>query len=56
MTDVVRGSMAEKDVVSEFMDFIAQKFKGNEKAEISHLLDKLIGMKFNNDQADRRTG
>lgn len=56
MTDVVRGNISKKDVASEFMDSIAQKFKGNEKAEIFHSLDKLIGMKFNNDLTDRRTG
>ena len=47
MTDVVRGSVPEKETASEYMEAIAQKFKENEKAEVSQLLDKLIGMKFN---------
>lgn len=53
MTDVVRGSIAEKDTASEFMNAIAQKYKENEKAEISQLLDKLIGMKFNPSESVR---
>lgn len=46
MTDVVQGSIAENDIASEYMESIAQKFKENDKAEISQLLDRLMGIKF----------
>lgn len=47
------GSIAEKEISSEYMESIAQKFIENEKAETSQLLDKLIGMKFNPSESVR---
>jgi hypothetical protein len=48
MTNIVRGSIFDKwDTPKAFMDDISLKFKENEKSEISHLLDQLIGMQYN---------
>ena len=48
MTNVVRGSISDKwDMPKDFMDDTSLKFKENEKPEISHLLDHLIGIQYN---------
>uniref|UniRef100_UPI0005CB2E5F uncharacterized protein LOC105353349 n=1 Tax=Fragaria vesca subsp. vesca TaxID=101020 RepID=UPI0005CB2E5F len=53
MTDVVRGSIADKDTTTEFMTAIALKFRENEKAEISLLLDQLMGVKYDSSKSVR---
>ncbi|KAL6175965.1 hypothetical protein ACLB2K_052603 [Fragaria x ananassa] len=53
MTDVVRGSIADKDTATEFMAAIALKFRENEKAEISFLLDQLMGVKYDSSKSVR---
>ncbi|PRQ44411.1 putative RNA-directed DNA polymerase [Rosa chinensis] len=53
MSPMVRGSVAEPDTALGFMTAIGLKFKENEKAEISALLDQLLGMKFDTSESVR---
>ncbi|XP_061999022.1 uncharacterized protein LOC133716328 [Rosa rugosa] len=53
MTVVVRGSIADKDTATEFMAAIALKFRENEKAEISLLLDMLMGINYDSSKSVR---
>ena len=46
MTDVVKGGIPEKEVASEFLEAIAERFAVSDKAETSMLLDQLHSMKY----------
>lgn len=46
MTDAVKGGIPESELAKDYFNSIAEKYKVSDKAEVSHLMNALTGMKF----------
>ncbi|XP_040361404.1 uncharacterized protein LOC121049043 [Rosa chinensis] len=47
MTDAIKGGIRQKELASELLQVVAERFIVSDKAEASMLLDKLMTMKYN---------
>ncbi|XP_040361936.1 uncharacterized protein LOC121049289 [Rosa chinensis] len=46
MSDSVSGSIEEKELATEFLESIGERFKESDKAQIANLLNKLLNTKY----------
>lgn len=48
ISEIVIGALPKTDSAREFFDAIGKKYMSSDKAKIEELLDRLMGMKFDN--------